>query len=115
MSAEYITVNLEEGMPTAELAIRRLTYFIKSSQERGVKLMKVIHGFGSSGAGGRIRKEARTYLASMKRRGQIRAFVPGEEFSVFDAGTRALLDECPELRRDRDLERHNNGITLILL
>ncbi|NCB04874.1 MAG: hypothetical protein EOM69_05050 [Clostridia bacterium] len=114
MQNEYVTVNLEEGMPLVEQAIKKLTFHIHLQKGAGVRAMKLIHGFGSSGKGGRIRVECRAYLASLKRRGVISAYIPGEDFSIFDAQTRQAIDRCGALRRDRDLERHNNGITIVL-
>lgn len=108
-------VNLEQGMPLADAAIRRLTFEIKQSQRMKMAVLKIIHGYGSSGTGGRIRVEARAYLGRLKRRGEIKDFIPGEEFSIFDAATRDAFLKCDALRRDRDLERHNNGVTFIVL
>jgi len=108
-------VNLEQGMPPADRAIRRLTYELHSSRDLGYGAVKLIHGYGSSGTGGKIRTEARQYLAGLVRRGQIDGVVPGESFSIFDETTRKLLLRCPELSRDRDLDRHNNGVTFVLL
>ena len=42
-------------------------------------------------------------------------YIPGESFSIFDSDTLAAFQRCPTLRRDRDLERHNNGVTFVLL
>ena len=41
--------------------------------------------------------------------------INGEDFSIFNEETRALLALCPELRRDRDLENANAGVTFIIL
>ena len=78
-------------------------------------MLKIIHGYGSSGTGGKIRLEARKYLARLSAKGEIGGFIPGEEFSIFQEDTRRAFLRCDELRRDRDLERHNNGVTFILL
>ena len=102
-------------MPRVEQAMKKLTFMIHSKKKMGVVVAKVIHGFGSSGAGGSIRVRCREYLASMKKRGVIKGFIAGEQFSVFEAETRGALDICPALRRDSDLDRHNNGITIVLL
>lgn len=115
MAAEYQIINLEEGMPRVEQAMKKLTFHIHAKKEMGVVAVKIIHGFGSSGTGGGIRKRCREYLVSLEKRGVIRAFIPGEAFSIFDAASRNLLDICPQLRKDSDLERHNNGITMVLL
>ena len=108
-------VNLEQGMPTADQAIRRLTFEIRHSRGLGFEAVKIIHGYGSSGTGGRIRVESRKYLARLRDRGEISAFIPGEEFSIFNTATLEAFRRCDGLRRDRDLERHNNGVTIILL
>ena len=108
-------INLEAGMPPAGAAIRRLTWELNRSRSAGVAVLKLIHGYGSSGAGGKIRVEVRQYLERLCRRGEISGFIPGEQFSIFDPATRAAFLTCGELRRDRDLERHNNGVTFILL
>lgn len=115
MPEGYKTVNIEQGMPLVEQAICRMTYEISSAKAQKYRAVKLIHGYGSSGTGGRIRIEGRKYLESLKRRGQLRHVIYGENFSIFDADTRAALALCGALRADRDLERHNNGITVVVL
>ena len=110
----YVTVNIEEGMPYCDEAIKRLTFYINSRRKMGVRAMKVIHGFGSSGTGGKIRLRARAYLDRLQQRGEIRFYICGENLSIFDSDTRRALDLCPAIRQDHDLERHNNGVTLIV-
>ena len=56
-------VNLELGKPTVNAAIKRLTFELHHSRSLGCAALKIIHGYGSSGTGGRIRVEARSYLA----------------------------------------------------
>lgn len=108
-------VNLELGMPRTDAAIRRLTFELHQSRRMGCAALKIIHGYGSSGTGGRIRVEARQYLTRLKAKREIRDFIPGEAFSIFDEATRSAFSVCGELRQDRDLERRNNGVTFILL
>jgi hypothetical protein len=107
-------VNIKSDMPTADNAIKRITYHLRTSKSYGVKAIKIIHGYGSTGTGGKIRVEARRYLGEQKRKGFIHEFIPGEDFSIFNAATLDAFKACPDLRRDPDLERHNNGITIVL-
>lgn len=65
--------------------------------------------------GGRIRTESRKYLTRLKNQGEIRDFIPGERFSIFEETTRRAFTRCDDLRRDQDLDRYNNGVTFILL
>ncbi|MBM6938396.1 hypothetical protein H7U37_07635 [Pseudoflavonifractor phocaeensis] len=115
MAGTLREINLEAGMPYADAAIRRLTYELERSRAGGVAILKIIHGYGSSGKGGRIRTEARAYLERLKKRRGIKNLIPGERFSIFDADTRSAFLLCGALRRDSDLERHNNGVTFIIL
>ena len=109
------TVNLEQGLPTSDAAVRRLTYEIHAAKELGYLVLKIIHGYGSSGKGGKIRVEARNYLTRQQSRHVIRGFITGETFSIFDAETQKAFLRCDELRRDPDMDRHNNGVTFVLL
>ena len=102
-------------MPIVDDAIKRVTYNIKNAGAFGVSVIKFIHGYGSTGKGGSIRVEARKYLGRLVSRGEIKGFVTGEQFSIFDEDTRKAFLVCDELRRDSDLERHNNGVTFVIL
>jgi hypothetical protein len=109
------TVNIKGDLPTAEVALRRIHMALTLAQSQGDKALKIIHGYGSTGQGGTIRVQARRYLAQQKARGRIRAYIPGESFSIFNEETLRLFAQCPALRQDCDLNRENNGITLIVL
>lgn len=108
-------VNLELGMPYAADAVRRLTFEVHHSKDLGCTVLKIIHGYGSSGKGGKIRIAARERLDFLQRKKVIRGYIPGEKFSIFEEATRKAFLTCPELRKDSDLERSNNGVTFILL
>ena len=112
---ELREINLEAGMPLVADALRRLTFEVHHSKSLGYTAMKLIHGYGSSGKGGKIRIAARERLDFLMRKREIRGYIPGEAFSIFDEQTRAAFLVCPELRKDRDLNRSNNGVTFILL
>ena len=97
-------LNLELGRPDAAEAIRRLAAEVKAARKMGTPAMKLIHGYGSSGKGGRLRTACRTWL-----RQQELCFLPGEEFSIFNQEARRWLALCPRLRQDRDLDAENRG------
>ena len=109
-------INLELGKPTADKAIRRLTYELHHTRSmQNVTVLKIIHGYGSSGSGGRIRTDARRYLERLRQKREICDYITGEEFSIFHEPTRKAFLCCDDLRKDHDLERHNNGVTFIVL
>jgi hypothetical protein len=108
-------VNIKADLPTSNDAIRRITFQIATSKRLGAAALKIIHGYGSTGTGGKIRTEARRYLEGQKRKNAIRDYIYGEDFSIFNDSTRQAFLVCGDLRRDSDLERHNNGITIVIL
>ena len=108
-------LNLEEGMPPVDEAVGRLRMGIQEMRAGGVKAVKLIHGYGSTGRGGKIRIGVRAELADMRRRKLIRGFIPGEEFGPADAASRDLADRLPAAVRDPDYGRINHGITIVVL
>jgi len=108
-------VNIKSDLPTVDDAIRRVTYNLKSAGPLGVSALKIVHGYGSTGKGGAIRTETRKYLDRQIKRGLIKYYIKGEDFSIFDEDTRKAFLVCDGLRRDSDIERHNNGITIVIL
>jgi len=112
---ELRVINLEAGHPTTAAAIKRLTFELHMTRRLGYTAVKLIHGYGSTGPGGRIRVEARAYLTRQLNRSQLRMVLTGEQFSIFDEPTRAAFALCGELRKDSDLDRHNNGVTFVVL
>lgn len=115
MSARIDTVDMKAGMPTVAEARGRLQTELQRGRSGGVAVLKLIHGYGSTGRGGRIRTALRRELALLQSAGRVGSVVTGEAFSIFDADTRTLLDRYPDLRRDTDLERSNPGITVVEL
>lgn len=108
-------INLESGMPTVEVARARLTNELITARMRGEKAVKIIHGYGSTGKGGAIKADVHKFLAQKQRSGGLRGFVKGEDFSPFSEDSRRLTDILPELKKDRDYSRGNDGITIVLL
>lgn len=108
-------INLEQGMPTVEQARVKLDQALRTAKTRRLKALKIIHGYGSSGKGGAIKRDVQSYLAGKKRSGTIREFVPGDRFFPFDPAARAIVGSCPDLAKDSDYTRGNDGITIVLL
>ena len=108
-------LNLEEGMPSVEEAVRRMRVGLQGIRSGHGAMVRLIHGYGSTGKGGRIRVGIRKELEDMKRKRLIRAFVPGEDFGPCSEEARKIVDRYPEAARDPDYGRCNHGITIVLL
>lgn len=109
------TVNLKSDRPTVQEALNRLEHELSSARQRGHSILKIIHGYGSSGVGGDIRIAVQLRLRELAASGTIGACVFGEEWSKSSETVWKLLRERPELKSDPDLGRNNLGITIVLL
>jgi hypothetical protein len=109
------TYNVEVGLPILDEARRLVIGEIKQAKRDGVKVLKVIHGYGSSGKGGALCVGLRKSFGLRKKEGAIKDFIAGENFSIFNPTVLALLEAVPELRSDPDLNATNEGITVLWL
>jgi hypothetical protein len=112
MTSKTRFLNLEIGMPSVDEARRRLIHEIATARRDGIRVIKIVHGYGSSGVGGKLRWALRKSLNQRRAEGIVGRLVFGEQWSIFDSTTTSLLDDYPELRRDRDLDNHNHGVTI---
>lgn len=112
---KYRVLNIEMDLPTLDEARRQMAEEIRRSKKEGVRVLKVIHGYGSSGKGGALGVGLRKSFGLRKQEGIIKDFVPGESFSIFNPITLGMLEMVPELRNDPDLEQANLGMTLLWL
>lgn len=108
-------VNLESGRPVAEIAVNKMTEVLEDARRNGITIVTLIHGYGSSGKGGVIRSECRKTLDYMRSKGTIEDYIVGEEFYKRSGRVKYLLRKYPQLEQDRNLNRNNRGITLVVI
>ncbi len=106
-------LNIEEGFPTTEEALGKLVSGLKSAKSRGVVFVKVIHGWGSTGRGGKIKRAVKTQLPDWGKKGLLRGWILGTDWKVTDTTYLQWYSKYPEVRNDQDLNRNNSGITVI--
>ena len=109
------TFNVEAGLPTLDEARWLVIEEIKRSKREGAKVLKVIHGYGSSGKGGALCIGLRKSFRLRKKEGIIKDSIAGEDFSIFNDKVLDLLEAVPELRGDPDLGATNEGVTILWL
>ena len=102
-------------MPLVHEALQRLDWELALARQEKAKLLKLVHGYGSTGAGGDIRIAVQKRLLEMVENNQIRGCIFGENWSKSDEQTWKLLQSHAELKNDSDLGRRNRGITIVLL
>ena len=109
------TFNVEAALPTLDEARRQVISEIRKANREGVRVLKIIHGYGSSGKGGTLSIGLRKSFSLRKKEGVIRESIAGEDFSIFNDQTMSLLETVPTLRGDPDLNAINEGVTVLWL
>lgn len=110
----YKTINLKKDSPTVALALAMLEIELEVAKHEGVSAVKVIHGYGSHGVGGEIKKALSHWLVLNKNRGVISEFVKGEEWPSSPKSEK-IKKLCAEVLGDSELFYPNPGITIILI
>lgn|SRR5574344_2133525 len=106
-------INLEDGYPTVDAAIRYLQDAISILKNQGNACLYIIHGYGSSGVGGKIKIKVRQYLNAQIRYGVVKKVYNGEDFIKMKSETKELRKKYKRLEQ---LVLHpNEGVTVIVI
>jgi hypothetical protein len=109
------TVNIEAGKPSIKEGLDRLEGELARAKRSGVRVVRVIHGWGSTGKGGVLRDACRAFLGSKLAARQIANVIYGEDYLPATSAGRDLVKRCPELRSKRRSDSQNPGITFVVL
>jgi Smr domain len=115
MAVSIRTIVMKEGMPSVEQARARLQTELWTARQSGIKVLKLIHGYGSSGVGGDLRIALQSTLRQMAQKHEIVDCIYGENWRTSDERAWDLLKRMPELKSDTDLGKGNRGVTLVVL
>ena len=99
MAISMKELNLEQGMPTVDTALRWLEAELHAARKMGRPGLKLIHGYGSSGTGGKIRTACRKYLRREAEAGRVRLVIRGEDFSILARRPAAASRSVPSCGR----------------
>ncbi len=107
--------NIKNGLPAVEEGLSRLDKELMSARRAGVALIRIIHGWGSGGSGGKLRDACRKSLTHKKDTRQIKSFLAGEQYSRKTVAGKKLMRRYPGLLPDERTDSNNPGITLVEL
>lgn len=105
-------INLKEYV-YPDVAVVFLEKEIEICKLTDVNVIIAIHGYGSSGAGGEIKKELLKSLKILKSNKKILNFVKGEQWSEGHNLYTNLVKLEPELILNSQIQNFNSGVTLI--
>ena len=116
LATDTIEFNIKQDGPYVEEALERLTDYLRKSMELGIKAIILVHGYGSSGEGGRIKRAIHDALENNRYSDRIDEYHFGEDVAFGSDAYHALLRRRPGLKRYlKRFKEGNAGITVLLL
>ena len=115
MAMDLITVNLKENMDPVDIALCNMELEIELAKISGVKAIKFVHGYGSSGVGGLICKEVRSRLQSLKKQRIIKDYIFGEDWNLENPKCFNLITTLKDGYDGEDLNKSNPGMTIVFI
>ena len=107
-------IDIKSDGQSVSLALAQFDIELDICRQAGYPIIKVLHGYGSHGKGGEIKRSLHLRLKQYQSRGKIAGFIPCENWLSSPLKDRAIkLDS--DLLADRDVNTQNSGQTLVLL
>ena len=116
LSSDIVELNIKQGNPTVEEALDRLTENIRELQDLGIKTIILIHGYGSSGEGGRIKRAIHDALDNNHYADRVEDYYFGEQVPFGSEAFQTLIKQRSGLKQYlRHFKAGNAGMTVLLL
>ncbi|MFA7144696.1 MAG: Smr/MutS family protein [Candidatus Izemoplasmatales bacterium] len=106
--------DIKSDLPTVEEARQRLLSILSLCRGKE-KVIKIIHGYGSNGIGGAIKKAVHLMLKMQKNSRMIKAYIPGEAIVVMKGYDDTIRRFKHLIEKDADFHKGNDGITYVIL
>lgn len=109
------TINIKKDNPNCDYALFLIDEEIKYSRAIGNRMVIIIHGYGSHGAGGLIKEAVKDYLPNLKKKHIIEDYVFGENWGDTNPTKIRMCSVCPELILNDNLSGLNSGVSVIMI
>jgi hypothetical protein len=116
LSLDTVELNIKHDNPLVEDALDRLTEKIRDLHTLGIKAIILIHGYGSTGAGGRIKRAIHDALENNRYADRVEEYFYGEDVPYGSLAYQSLLKRRPGLKQYlKHFKGGNAGMTVLLL
>jgi len=114
--SDTFVLNLKFDSPSADEALERLTIAVRSASELRIKVMIVIHGYGASGEGGKIKWAVHNALENNYFSDRVDEYHFGEQTAFGSDAYHALLRRRPGLKGYlKHFKEGNAGMSVLIL
>ena len=114
--SDTMVLNLKLDSPSAEEALEKLTIGLRRASEVGIKVMILIHGYGASGEGGKIKWAVHDALDNNYFSDRVDEYYFGEQVAFGSDAYHALFRRRSGLKAYlKHFKDGNAGMTVLLL
>ncbi|QWE19698.1 Smr/MutS family protein [Polynucleobacter corsicus] len=114
--SDTMVLNLKFDSPSAQEALDRLTIGLRRASEVGIKAIILIHGYGASGEGGKIKRAVHDALDNNYFSDRVDEYHFGEQTAFGSEAYHALLRRRPGLKAYlKHFKEGNAGMTVLIL
>jgi hypothetical protein len=114
--SDTMVLNLKFDSPSAEAALERLTVGLRRASEVGIKVIILIHGYGASGEGGKIKRAVHDALENNYFSDRVDEYHFGEQTAFGSEAYHTLLRRRPGLKSYlKHFKDGNAGMTVLIL
>lgn len=107
------TVDVGHANMTSREALVTLENALDEAQAQSVRVLLIIHGYGSTGYRGVIRRAVRAACRTWQLEGRIRFWLPGERLRPGAELAAVLRQDVPEVVKGPHWNAENPGITVV--
>lgn len=112
---ETLIFNIELGYPTVEEGVSRFETYLEAACDAGFKSMILIHGYGSTGPGGSIRKVLRANLENNYYTPRVSDYYFGENLQAGSLAYEELIKRRGSIKKHSPQFLGNLGTSVLLL
>ncbi len=112
---DVITIDIKSNMQTVNEAIAQFLIEVESYKKGGYKVMKIIHGYGSHGVGGKIKDAFLKKCEQLKRQQKITEYACCSNLSTNSSIRKMAINYCPDLIADGEFNMLNPGCSIVIL
>ena len=105
-----IYLDLTKDFDDPAVAAHEMLYRVATVFGNGGGVIKITHPASEP-----FRLEIRREIRSLKKRGKLRCYVFGENFTASSDAVRYMCDKCPALADDSDLDKEKRNIALLCI
>ena len=107
-------IDIKGEQQTVAVALAQFEIELDICRHADYPILKVLHGYGSHGVGGEIKRHLHLRLMQLQKQGKIAGFIPCEKWFGSPLRDKAIKLES-SLLADKDVNTQNSGQTLVLL